>query len=219
MIIAFLCRTHVNIQIYDSICGSKLTVQTKAQPSETMKLNDIIITMLNQKAHYDVTTSYGATFLRNDIESVTGENLSANTIKRLVGNLPYESSPRDTTLEIIAKYLGYGSWQLLNDYLNQKISEFNSHNIFYELDKMPDDQMLEIEWDPDRKIIIRHKSGYEYEVIFSENSKLSVGDILTLSQIAIGFPFMVRKVVRAGKDLGSYTASPELGLKKIVLLQ
>ena len=180
-----------------------------------MKLNDVVIKLLNQKAGCDVTTAYGATFLRNDIESATGENLSANTIKRLVGNLPYNSSPREITLEIIAKYLGYESWQLLSNYINQKISEFNSGNIFYELDKMPPDQTIKIEWEPDRKIIIRHKSGDKYEVISSENSKLLKGDFLYLSQISVGFPFMVRKVIRNGIDLGFYTASPELGLKYI----
>ena len=184
-----------------------------------MKLDDVFIKLLNQKTGCDVTTAYGATVLRNDIESLTGENLSANTIKRLVGNLPYNSSPRDTTLEILAKYLGYDSWQLLNDYLNQKISEFNFDNVFYELEKLPANQRIEIEWEPNRKILIRHTSGYEYEVIKSENSKLLEGDILTLSQIAVGFPFIVRKVIREGKDLGSYTASTELGLKKIMILQ
>lgn len=175
--------------------------------------------MLEEKAGCDITTAYGATVLRNDIESLTGENLSANTIKRLVGNLPYNSNPRETTLEILAKYLGYDSWQFLNDYLNQKISQFNSGNVFYELEKLPANQRIELEWEPNRKILIRHISGYEYKVISSENSKLLEGDILTLSQIAVGFPFMVRKVIRDGKALGSYTASTELGLKKIMILQ
>lgn len=184
-----------------------------------MKLNDIFIDLLNQKVGCNVTTASGATFLRNDIESVTGENLSANTIKRLVGNLPYDNSPRGTTLEIIAKYLGYDSWQLLNDDLNQKISAFNSDNCFYELDKIPVDQRIKIEWEPNRKILLQHKTGYEYEVISSENSKLIEGDILTLSEIAVGFPFMVKNVVRDGNDLGNYIASPKLGIKNIEILK
>lgn len=184
-----------------------------------MKLNDVVIKLLNQKAGCDVTTAYGATFLRNDIEAVTGENLSVNTIKRLVGNIPYNSSPREITLEILAKYLGYESWQLLYDFINKKISEFNTGNIFYELEKMPENQKIKIEWEPDREIIIQHCEGCEYEVISSKNSKLMKGDRLTLSQIAVGFPFMVRKVIREGNNIGSYTASPKLGLKNIEILK
>lgn len=81
------------------------------------------------KAGFDVTTAAGATMLANDIESKTGERLAANTIKRLVGVIPYNNKPRITTLNIIARYLGWPSWEsLMNDH---RSSAFGGRNPFF----------------------------------------------------------------------------------------
>ena len=183
-----------------------------------MKLNKILIKMLSEKTGRDVTTLSGADYLRNDIEASTGENLSLNTVKRLTGVLPYESEPRQSTLEIIAKYLGYGSWKLLSDYVNNKISEFNTANGFIELTTLPLGCEIILSWQPNRRILIRHIGKGNYIVVKAENSKLLAGDTLSLSQIAIGFPFIVKQVIREGRDIGNYTAAPSEGLSSIKLI-
>ena len=180
-----------------------------------MKLNGIVIKMLTEKSGVDVSTKAGAEFLRNDIESTTGEALSLNTIKRLTGILTYNSDPREITLDIIARYLGYKDYNLLLTAINNKISDFNTLSNFIDLNSQPVGREFIIKWEPDRVIKIRHMGDGVYRVEESFKSKLLKGDLLSLSQIAEGFPFMVKEVVREGQILGSYTAAQTEGVLSI----
>ena len=180
-----------------------------------MKLNQAIIDLLSEKAGKDVATSCGADYLRNDIEAVTGEALSLNTVKRLVGILPYESIPRPVTLNIISRYLGFSSWQLFQEYLTGRISDFNVDEGFIDLAAQPLGRLIKIRWQPDRCLSIKHLGEGKYVVAESLNSKLLPEDNLYLSQIAPGFPFMVKTVVRNGRELGNYIAAKRLGIDSI----
>lgn len=180
-----------------------------------MKLNQAVIDLLSEKTGKDVTTPYGADYLRNDIEAVTRESLSLNTVKRLVGLLPYESNPRLFTYNIIAEYLGFSSWQLLQEYLTGKISDFNVEEFFVDLVNQPLNKIIGISWQPDRYISIKHLGNGKYVVMESLNSKLQSEDILYLSQIAVGFPFIVKRVERNGSVLGNYIAAKKTGIDLI----
>lgn len=180
-----------------------------------MKLNRTVIDLLSEKTGRDVTTSYGADYLRNDIEAVTGESLSLNTVKRLVGNLQYDSTPRVVTLNIISRYLGFDSWQILHEYLTGRISGFNVEEVFIDMTTQPIGCLLKIKWQPDRCISIKHLGNGRYVVTESANSKLHSEDILSLSQIAEGFPFIVKTVERKGENLGNYIAAKKQGVDSI----
>lgn len=180
-----------------------------------MKLQGTIIKMLSEKAGVDVTSKAGAEFLRNDIEARTGEALSLNTMKRLVGLLPYDSSPREITQDIIARYLGFGNGRMLQEFIDNKISDFKTPEGFIDLKALPKDTGLIICWNPNRRIHLKHSGEGVYEVKEAENSKLLKGDILVLSQVAEGFPFMVSDVRRAGHSLGNYTAAQTEGVSSV----
>ena len=183
-----------------------------------MKLNRAIIQLLNEKTKVDVTTMAGCSFLRNDIEARTGEALSLNTVKRLVGILDYNSSPREITLDIIARYLGFDSNIQMQLVIQDKISEFNVPADFIDLNLLKEGTELLIRWNPQRELRILHKGNGEYIVLESKKSKLSEGDIISLSQIAPGFPFMVKSVIRNGRNLGNYTAAQTEGLSSVEII-
>lgn len=182
-----------------------------------MKLNQTMIDLLSDKAGKDVTSTFGADYLRNDIEVVTGERLSLNTIKRLVGLLPYSSTPRAITLNIISKYLGFPSWKLLQEHTTGKISDFNIEEIFIDMINQPSGKIIRISWEPNRCIVIKHLESGKYLVLESVNSKLHSNDILYLSHIAVGFPFLVKMVERNGLKLGNYIAAKKMGVESIVI--
>lgn len=172
--------------------------------------------MLSKKAGYRVDTPAGASRLVLDIESVTGEHLGLNTIKRITGILAYNNSPREATLDIIARYLGYDSWLILSKVINNKVSYFGTESSFIDLNDLPPGAELSFSWEPDRTIRIRHIGEGRYRVIEAENSKLISHDILTLSQIAEGFPLVVKEVERDGKKLGPYMGATPTGIKNII---
>lgn len=183
-----------------------------------MKLNKAIIKLINEKTKVDVTTLAGSVFLRNDIEARTGEALSLNTIKRLVGILPYDSTPREVTLDIIARYLGFDSNLQMQLAIQDKISEFNLPAGFIDLSQLKEGAEILVKWNPQRELRIRHIGGEKYCVVESQKSKLREGDLLSLSQIAVGFPFMVKSVTRNGRNLGNYVAAQTEGISSIEMI-
>lgn len=183
-----------------------------------MEVNPKLIEMLTQRAGRDVTTPRGAEFLCYDIESATGERIGVNTVKRIVGIIDFQGSHREMILDIIARYLDFPSWSLLEATLNDKTSGFSKKNGLLNLENMPYGQKIVVCWDPGRKITLRHGEGRNFTVIESVNSKLKAGDELQLSQIAPGFPFYASNVKRDEESLGHYTAATVSGIKKIEVL-
>ncbi len=184
-----------------------------------MKLNKRLLRKLSQKIHQDVTTPAGASVLTLDIEEKTGTHLGLNTIKRLVGVLPSESTPRRTTLNILANYLGYPDWELLKIDTEMQSSGFGNGNVFIEMSDLQKGATVEICWRPGRRLLIRHDGNGQYEVLESENGKLLPGDLLSLSHLAIGFPFMADKVFRDEKPLGCYRAADGAGIISFNILE
>lgn len=182
-----------------------------------MVANPKLIEMLSRKAGRDVTTASGAEFLCRDIESQTGERIGINTVKRLVGIIDYTGTHREIILDILAHYLDFSSWKLLEATLNDKISGFSKEGTLLDLENLPEGQEIEVYWEPGRKVTLRHAKGREYAVAESVNSKLQKGDLLKLSQIAPGFPFYASDVTRKGESLGNYTAAGIDGIKKIIV--
>ncbi|MDE7414691.1 MAG: hypothetical protein K2N05_13000 [Muribaculaceae bacterium] len=183
-----------------------------------MTLNSVIIKYLSERCGCDVTTPAGSAVLANDIEAKTGEKLSANTIKRLMGIIPYRFIPRSSTLDIIAKYLGFSSWDLFLAKINDSISDFNVENPFIEVNELGIGDEVSFKWEPDRRIRLRHRGDGICEVIEVENSKLTQGDLLHLIQLAEGYPLMAKEVIRDGKSLGNYTTAKTKGIYGIRII-
>ena len=170
--------------------------------------------MLAEKAGYDITTPNGASKLRNDIESRTGERLSLNTIKRITGVLSYDGSLRETTLEIIASYLGFESYMELRTVMENCSFNFDLPEGYFSAARITPGATIDLEWSPARVVTLRHRRDGEFEVVKSVNSKLMSGDTVYIDSIAEGLPLIIKCVVRHGRDLGPFTAALAGGLKK-----
>lgn len=177
--------------------------------------NTYLLRLLSAKAGCDVTTPHGAERLRNDIQKETGERLSVNTVKRLTGVIPYEGHPRLSTLEILARYLGFPTLEALRGAAEGNISGFSIPENFIDASALATGALLRMEWAPDRRIAVRHLGEGSYEIVEAENSKLRRGDILALGYVAEGYPLMVREVRRGEDNMGPYTAAADGGLTKV----
>ena len=181
-----------------------------------MKLNKHLLEELSAKIGQDVTTPTGASVLQLDIESVTGETLSLNTVKRLVGVLQSDSiTPRITTLNIIATYLGYQNWKEAICTTTHPASMFIMQPGFVDMASLEGGTRVTIGWAPNREIGIWHFGKGLYGVLFSKNSKLCHGDVLILRYLAYGFPFIADYVIREGHLLGSYQSAQDVGIRTL----
>ncbi len=146
-----------------------------------MKFNYGIIKYLSERCGCDVTTASGATVLALDIQLKTGERLAANTIKRLVGVLPYNFTPRNSTLKILAKYLGYPSWENFMESISDRILDFDKETMSMNFSELDAGAVVILKCQPDREIHLYHLGEGYCEVVKVSNSNLEVGDILKLT--------------------------------------
>ena len=83
-----------------------------------------IIQLLKRKSGNELRLPSDCEYLSLDIESKTGVRIGATTLKRLIGFAQDERTPHTSTLDAIARYLGYAHWAMFAKWL-----DFSSSNI------------------------------------------------------------------------------------------
>lgn len=179
-----------------------------------MKLSPLIKAMLAERCGHNIDTPAECMALSLDIETITGEHLGVNTLKRLLGFIDDEREPRISTLNIIAHYLGHDTWhtlKLLDD--DKGNSTFNEKNDELHIAKLTLGATIEITYKPNRRLVIKALGGNAFVVEKSEHSKLRVGDTLRLDHLVKGYPLLVSEVQREGISLGTFTAGKAQGIQ------
>ena len=177
-----------------------------------MKLSPYITELLREKSGNEIRLSRDCELLALDVESVTGEHIGVNTMKRLLGFIADERVPRTSTLDIIARYLGYAHWDDL-----QLKDENCSNSAFDDRDEylacyLDIGQKVKVSYPPNRTLMIENRGDNHFIVLESKNSKLLEDDLLTLTHIVRGYPLLVAEVIREGKSLGAFTAGKAQGI-------
>lgn len=177
-----------------------------------MKLSSKIISLLEIKCGHRLHYASDIDFLALDLETVTGEHLGVNTLKRLLGVIDDERKPRISTLDVVARYLGYADWLTLEQLDAGSNSSFDDIQGELRLADLSSGQCVTISYLPDRRVVLEYVGDDRFRVVESENSKLHAGDWLTVSHIVNNYPLFVNKVIRDNTDMGSFTAGKAQGI-------
>ena len=177
-----------------------------------MLFSPFVIELLRERSGCPLRVSADCEQLALDIASATNEHIGVNTLKRLLGFIADERSPRTSTLDVIARYLGYEHWDALRIYDEQtENSAFDDRDEYLACYLEPGQQLV-ISYPPNRSLTIEYLDGNRFRVLESENSKLIAGDLLTLTHIVRGYPLLVAEVIRDGQNLGAFTAGKAQGI-------
>lgn len=173
-----------------------------------MLLPKYIIHWMENQCGRKMLRSADCNYLALDIESLTGEHIGVNTIKRLLGFINDERNTRMTTLDIIARYLGCETWEQLQLFKSRyEGSSFTMRRKEIMVRQLEQGQLIKIQYPPQRSLIIEYQGDCNFSIFESENSKLAVGDQITLTHIIEMYPLMVSEVTRDGQSLGAYTTN------------
>ena len=71
---------------------------------------------------------------------------------------------------------------------------------------------VSIGWAPNRLVRLKYLGDFQFEVISSENSQLLPGDRFELSEIIIGYPLYMSRILRNGEYTPSYVAGRNKGI-------
>ena len=177
-----------------------------------------IFQMLKRKSGNELRQPSDCEFLSLDIESKTGVRIGATTLKRLLGFAQDERTPHTSTLDALARYLGYAHWDELSKIEDSGNSDFDVSDDEVRSANLQSDIKIEITYLPDRKVTFEYLRDNHYRVTASENSKLQKGDEVEILNFVLHHPLLVVNVWREGKQLGQFTAGRVSGLSSIKLL-
>ena len=187
-----------------------------------MSLNPQHITLLRQlvgeSADHRIETSNDFIFLSGEIRGRLNENLSVSTLKRLWGYVEGYTSVRTSTLNILARFVGFPDWEtFVSDYCEVEGAQ-SSHRVLGETIWSKDlsiSDLVEVRWNPNRRCVFCHLGDNRFEVVESENSKLKPGDTFRCDRFTFLEPLYLYNVVHSGVEQELFVAGNKGGLTKI----
>lgn len=154
------------------------------------------------------------------IEHESGELLSASTLKRLWGYVSLKPTPRISTLNVLARYIGKRDFMAFRQSIQDDkfyVSRFFSVKTVNTLELKKDDEMI-IGWAPNRVVRLRYEGKGTFTVIKSENAKLLVGDQFAAESFMVGYPLYIPRILRNGEFTLSYIAGTSEGLNRVEIV-
>ena len=173
-----------------------------------------IIRLLKESVNVPLKKSVDFEILAQAIKDKTGEGLGTNTLKRICGYKTRQVEPRHSTMDVIARYLGFSDY----DNFLMEIGEDADISMFSPIKLIESTQLvkgtrIKVNYEPNREFELEYAEDGRFVVIDIKGSRnIHVGDVMKITQLAIGHRFVAAHVWRDGKDLGVYEAAKENGI-------
>lgn len=175
-----------------------------------------IIKDIKEKSGLKLDNFGDYSLLAEDISSKTSRSIGLTTLRRLFGIINDDRKTSSYTLNTIAMYLGYNSW---DEYFKQKNldSEWNFEDDKIVISRQPTGTHIHVRY-LNRKVefvVTEYDSQKVLRVEKQENSSLDKGDILFVHSLKKGSIIEADKVIR-GTNEGSYKTHGEITSIEIV---
>ena len=173
-----------------------------------------LLTEVENKYGRRIATTTDFESLSFVIEHQTGEQISSSTLKRLWGYVSLNPTPRIATLDILSKFIGYKNFKAFCEGLKESknyVSTFFTAR-YQTVAELKTGVEVTIGWAPNRLVRLNYLGDFQFEVRSSENSQLLPGDKFELSEIIVGYPMYISRILRDGEYTPSYVAGRNSGI-------
>lgn len=163
---------------------------------------------IEKRYGHSIETTDDFSGLSDDIYSAVKERLSVSTLKRCFGRVNAHLTHRNTTLNILSKYIGLSDWAEFQRNIRTNLggeSDFKSIKAI-DIDRMIPGCRLCIKWLPDREIRVRYLGHNRFLILKAVNTKLKVSDIIEIALLAQGEPMFISQVARGDEAYSGYIA-------------
>lgn len=147
------------------------------------------------------------------IEGRTREIIGLSTVKRLWQYKGLATKPRQATLNVLARSIGYIGFDDFCEHYGT--CEPSSDIVLGQSIKVADillGERVMLRWNPGREIIMEHLGNSTFRVVKSENSKLAVDDTFQAAFFALGHPAMLANVIHGDSSWPLYEIGQAGGL-------
>lgn len=141
--------------------------------------------------------------------------LSRTTLMRIWGYVREEVAPRETTLNTLAMFCGYASW---NDFINRTTTSPTPQSnplMGYSIDTardIPIGTTLTIVWQPGRSMTIRHEGEGRFTVLDSQNTRLLPDSTFRCLMLIENEPMFASDVVINENHIPAYVCGRDTGI-------
>lgn len=178
-----------------------------------------LLSEVEKKYGRSVLTSTDFETLSVVIEHQIGDLISASTLKRLWGYVSLNPTPRIATLDVLSRYIGHSSFKAFCEHLKESdifSSTFFTSN-YLAVSELKKGAEVTIGWAPNRLVTMTYLGDFLFEVTYSENSQLKPADRFEISEIIIGYPLFISRILRDGEYTPSFVAGRQGGISSINL--
>lgn len=167
-----------------------------------------LLTEVEKKYGRRIATTTDFESLSVVIEHQIGELISSSTLKRLWGYVKLNPTPRIATLDVLARFVGHRDFKAFCNHLKE--SQVYASDFFtarcQTVSELVAGVSVHIGWAPNRLVKMSYLGEYQFVVLESENSQLQPGDRFELSEIIVGYPLYISRILRDGAYTPSYVA-------------
>lgn len=184
------------------------------------ELNQLFSDVSKRYAHRLLSTR-DFELLSLSIEQEVGETVSPSTFKRLWGYVSHHVVPRLSTLDILARYIGFDSFLTYRNHLNgldEGSSSWLDSRIVMAAELTPGDT-LRIGWPPNRLLLLEYREEGVFHILHAFNSKLQEGDSFHIQCFIKGLPLLIPEVWRNGTPLPGFIAGKASGIDTLEIVQ
>lgn len=176
-------------------------------------MREILIQEIESIVGQKPNTHRDFAYISRLIVESTHEYISPTTLKRVWGKQHDYTSCSVYTLDILARYLGYGDYKSFcqGQKMESEPSEFFVCSYSSELLSIGDELCLE--WMPNRRVIIRYLGNQKYVVTASRNAKLSVNDTFECISFLDGQAIQLSHLIHNGQGPYTYIAGKSHGVR------
>ncbi len=161
----------------------------------------------------EVKSPKGFIQLSESIFERTGILMSPTTLKRIWGYLSEPVTPRPSTLDTLARYIGWGSW---NEFQQNEKSGIDSGMVGSKhidvLHQLKWGEMIRLTWQPSRVCDIKYIGAGKFRIVKAEGTKLSVGDTFTCHLIVDSEPLYLDNLIHNGTPSATYVCGRHHGI-------
>ena len=169
---------------------------------------------IEQKVRLEICTPLDFEWLEEKIASKVKERVSASTLMRIWGYRKGVST-RQSTLDILARYLGYADYVTFCQWAPSKDDDPQSDEVISRHLRTSDlkvGQKIELTWQPERRCVVQRQKGKSFLVVEVEQTKLSVGDTFECDIFIEGEPLYLSQLVHEGRPPMVYVAGKKSGI-------
>ena len=167
-------------------------------------LSELIRKKIEQKLGQKLIYSRDADLLSASIYKECKCRISASTIRRMWGFTKGTSNVRSISLDVLAQYIKYPSWEKLVEELVDAKTSIKNRIQLVESKKLKKGICFQIMFGPVSRIVIEHEGKGWFKLNQQEKTELQNDDLLFIEKIELQYPLLIKKIKR--DDSVEYTS-------------